>query len=173
MKNKYKLHLLLGLLLTATSQVYSYEEELVNLEIQSEIEQVIQDQQIEVAQDEQEPINEQERIQKEIDQELFELFEKFFNESNPTPFSKIISKMVSILKIKRGFLVGQQQTRCDELIKIFEKNKYNTNFPFWAKNLIDPDLRGLMSQETRNYINSVSWNTLINALRTKLHNNKH
>lgn len=158
MKNKNKLYLSLGLLLSATSSIYSYEEELVGNEIQNELNVL---QAVET---------EEEKAQKEIDKELYDIFSNFFNEHDSMPFSKIISKVIIILKIKRNLLHESQQVKCDELIKIFEKNKHSSNPGVWAKILISPDLLDLMSEETRSYIRSVPNHVKIKTLIFKLRN---
>lgn len=109
-----------------------------------------------------------ESIQQEIDQQLYDVFANFFDEEDTTPFSKTVGKIVSILKTKRKILHGQNLTECDELIKTFEKNKYNSSFPVWAKILITPELLNLMSPQTRTYINNLSIQVKINSLIKKL-----
>ena len=152
MKKIYKLSLLLGLLVTNTAFVYSYQEESIGKEIIAELEEQ----------------KKMDLIQKNIDTELYELFQRFFDEHDTMPFSKFITKVIAILKVKKNILRGQDLANCEELIKMFEKNKYQTGFHIWAPILITPNLRALMSPETRNYINSVSTQTKISSLITKL-----
>lgn len=150
-------YLSLGLLLSITSTVYCYEEDSVGTEIIKEL-------------TEQEIL---EKTQQEIDQELFEIFGKFFDDKDTMPFSKIVGKIIGLLKVKRTTLQGAQQLKCDEIIKSLEKNKYNSNFAVWARILIAPDLMSLMSDKTRSYINGISTNTKIQTLIQKLKNNPH
>ncbi len=103
---------------------------------------------------------------------MYDLFERFFDEHDPMSFSKFVSKVIDLLKLKRSSLHGHQQVKCDELIRIFEKNKHNSNFRDWAEILMTPDLLDLMSEETRSYIFSVSTHVKIKTLICKLKNNK-
>jgi hypothetical protein len=150
-----KLYLSLGLLLSIGSLSYTYDEDSQGPEIIKEL-------------TEQEQLD---KTQQEIEQELYEVFGKFFDEKDTMPFSKIVSKVVKILKIKRTTLQGLQQTKCDEIIKSLEKHKHNSNFAVWARILISPDLMDLMSPETRTYINGISNNVKIKTLIKKLKNN--
>lgn len=109
-------------------------------------------------------------VEEQIDEELYEVFEQFFNDKDQTPFTKIVMKVINLLKRKKLTLNGMQLVKCDEIIKILEKNKANYNFPAWAKILINPDLLHLMSESTRSYIHNVSSQkkitTLIRRLKT-------
>ena len=154
-----KLYLSLGLLVSIESVTYTYEEEAVGKEIIDESELA----KIEEAKREQTLLD--------IDAELYDLFAKFFDEKDTMPFSKIVVKVIAILKVKRNLLDESQHAICDEIIKSFEKNKHNTNFAVWAKILITPELLTLMSEKTRTYINSVSTNIKIKSLIYKLKNN--
>lgn len=155
MKKFNKLYLSLGLLLSLESVTYAHQEEsvttesIVDIKEQEQAEQTLQ----------------------EIDAELCEIFSKFFDEKDTMPFSKIVTKVVAILKIKRNLLHESEQAKCDEIMKSFEKNKYNTNFAVWAKILIAPELMSLMSEKTRAYISGVSTNVKIKSLIYKLKNN--
>lgn len=154
-----KLYLSLGLLVSIESATYTYQEEIVGTEIIDELEQA----KIEEAKREQTLL--------EIDAELYDLFAKFFDEKDTMPFSKIVVKVIAILKTKKNLLEEDQHATCDEIIRLFEKNKYNTNFAVWARILITPELLTLMSEKTRTYINSVSACIKIKSLRYKLNNN--
>lgn len=152
-----KLYFTLGLLLSIESAVYCYEEESAGTEIIKDLA-------------EQELVN---KTQQEIDHELLEIFSKFFDEKDTTPFSKIVSKIIKLLKIKKTTLHGTQLVKCEEVIKLLEKNKYSSNFAIWAKILIAPDLMNLMSEKTRNYINVIPTNIKVQTLILKLKNNSH
>lgn len=108
--------------------------------------------------------------EEQIDQELYEVFGIFFDEHDTTPFSKIITQVINLLKRKRSTLQAAQLIKCDEIIKILEKNKTNYSFPVWARILINPDLLHLMSEDTRSYIHGISNNVKIRALIYRLHN---
>ncbi len=167
MHTKYQLYLSLGLLVLVPFSVFSHEE---NNAWDKQISQISDQEQNNIDNSEEDSNrNEAERTQQEIDQELFELFSKFFDEHDTMPFSKIISNLVTILKMQKASLEPEQQRKCDEFIRAFEKNKYNYNFPIWAKLLTAPELRrDLMSEKTRTYLNSISTHILIQALSRKL-----
>ena len=152
MKTRYKLSILLLLSMINTERVYTYQEETVGAQIIAEHEELAK---IEL-------------VQKEIDDELYDLFKKFFDEHDTMPFSKFITKIITVLKIKRNLLKDHEQTTCDEIIRTFERNRYHTGFHIWAPILAAPDLRAIMSPQTRAYINSVSTQTKISALINKL-----
>lgn len=174
MKRTNKLYFSLGLLFFAPSITFTCEDESINckdesinIEIQIEIiedvvEEIIEEIVIE------NPMSELEKAQKEIDKELYDLFSKFFNEHDTTPFSKIVHKVITILKVQRNSLHGHQQIKCDELIKTFERNKHSTSFPTWANILITPDLLNLLSKDTRSYINGIPNHIKIKTLIRKL-----
>ena len=116
-------------------------------------------------------MQEKDKIKAELDacnQELYELFEKFFDHKDTTPFSKIVGKVITILKTKRAGYTPEQQIKCDNVIKLFEKNRFITYFPTWAKIFTSPDLMELMTPETRAYIHSLSMQVKIQALIKKL-----
>lgn len=107
-------------------------------------------------------------VEEEIDQDLYELFNLFFDDHDKTPFSKIVTQVIHLLKRKMSRLDNEQMLKCDEVIKILEKNKANHSFPVWAKILINPDLLNLMSEQTRLYIHNVSNQKKITTLIRKL-----
>lgn len=147
-----KKSIMLAMLFFSVTQTHGYQEEHVGAQIIAEYEQAAK---IDLA-------------QKDIDAELYELFKKFFDNQDDMPFFQFVTKVISVLKTQKTLLSGHQQTKCDEMIKTFEKNKHATGFHIWAPILAAPDLRALMSPETRNYINSVSTQTKISALIHKL-----
>lgn len=158
--------LALGLMvITFTSSTCAFQESSIEKNIIFEkVELLEQKNHLDHAQTE----NHIEHIQAEIDQQLYDVFTKFFDEQDTTPFSKTVGRIISLLKMKRKILHGQKLAECEELIKTLEKNKYNSSFPVWAKILITPELLNLMSQETRTYINNVSVHVKINSLINKL-----
>ena len=147
-------HLMLGLLLTTASISYAYEED----QVAQEIIQELDEQSLE------------EQLNQEIDQELFEIFHKFFDEKDATPFTKMINRVVVLLKRKKITLPEEQRLKCDEIIKSLEKNKHNFTFHIWARILIAPDLMNLMSPETKRYIDTIPAGKKIQALMYKLKN---
>ena len=151
MKQRYKLALSLGLCI-ATAPVYSYQEETIGAEIIAEHHERTK----------------VEAVQQKIDEELHHLFTKFFDAQDTMPFSQFISKVINLLKTKKTILHSKELTTCEKIIKTFEENKHNTNFATWIPILITPDLRSLMSPQTRDYINGVSTQTKISALIKKL-----
>ena len=106
--------------------------------------------------------------QKDIDTQLYDLFKKFFNDHDDMPFVQFVTKLIHILKIQKNVLIGHHKVMCEDIIKKFEQNKSRTEFYIWAPILSDPNLRAIMSEQTRNYINNVSTQTKITALINKL-----
>jgi hypothetical protein len=151
MNTTHKLYLSLGLLVSITSISYAHQEEPITHEIKAELGK--------------------DATQQEIDAELYDIFKKFFDEKDTTPFYKIIGKAIHLLKIKRNSLPLAQQAACDEIIKTLEKNRYEKTIATWANILRNPDLINLMSQETRAYIDSVSVTVKLKSLMYKLKNN--
>lgn len=156
MNTIYNLYFSLGLLFSIEPSVYSNNEENSSCQtLTSQTEQTSID-----------------ACQETIDAELHELFETFFDQSDKTPFSKMVAKIIAILKIKKASLQPAQQIKCEELIRSLEKNKYNYSFPDWAKILLAPELLDLMPQKTRNYIDTVPPFTKMSSLVYKLKNNR-
>ncbi|MDP3788138.1 MAG: hypothetical protein Q8Q60_02325 [Candidatus Chromulinivorax sp.] len=147
-------YLFLGLLLATTSVTYTYEEEQVNQEITRTVEQTAE-----------------EITQQEIDQELFEIFHKFFDEKDTTPFTKIINKIIALLKLKKATFNDDQKKQCEEIITSFEKNRHNSNPVVWGAILKDPNLYNLIPEKSKAYINSIPAMKKLQTLIYKLKNN--
>lgn len=147
-------YLYLGFLLATTSMTYTYDEEQIGQEIQHDIERQAA----------------LEKTLQDIDEELYAIFNKFFDEKDTTPFTKMITKVVALLKLKKTTLPEADHAKCDEIIKSLEKNKHNFTFFVWARILISPDLMDLLSTDTRKYIDSIPLAKKIDALRYKLNN---
>jgi hypothetical protein len=160
MKKLNKLYFSLGLLFLKTSVIYSNEECFVNTEIQKEFKDQAQIEAHKI-----------EKIKKETDQNLFDLFERFFNDEDVMPFSKFVSELVSILKIKQTVLHKQQQIECEELIRALERNKDNSSPIFWRNILTTPKILDLMTEEARNYLNNIPTFVKMKSLVNKLINN--
>ena len=146
MKTRYKLLLLITLFITQSDIVVAYQEENVSEQIMTE----------------------HYTTQEAIDTELYDLFKRFFDDSDEMPFLKFVSKIIEVLKAQRKLLSGHEKTKCDDMIKTFERNQDNAAFHIWVPILSDPHLRDLMSPQTRAYINNVSTTTKISALMNKL-----
>ncbi|MBP6870007.1 hypothetical protein KBC04_03940 [Candidatus Babeliales bacterium] len=171
MKSTTRLYLSLGLLLS-TQLISSTNENINHVKTTSshaQIDGCFQNTDQENAPELQEPENEL-SIEEQIDQELYEVFAQFFDEHDKSSFSHIVAKIVSLLKIKKTTLHGTEFVKCDEMIKLLERNKTNYSFPVWARILINPDLLNLMSENTRSYIHSVSNHVKIRSLISKLRN---
>ncbi len=151
MKISYKIYLSLGLLFSINSISFAHKEEPVSHEVRAELGK--------------------DATQQEIDAELYDIFKKFFDEKDTTPFYKIIGKVIHLLKIKRISLPEDQKLKCDEIIKTLEKNRYDKTIVTWASILKNPDLINLMSKETRTYIDSISATVKLKSLIYKLKNN--
>jgi hypothetical protein len=147
-KSRYKYSLIIALSIAHATQVYSYQEEAIGQEIIAELQE--------------------QPTQKDIDAELYDLFKKFFNDHDDMPFFQFVTKVITVLKAQKALLSGQLHLKCDEMITTFEKNKDSAAFHIWAPILAAPDLRAIMSQDTRDYINSISTQTKIRALMNKL-----
>ncbi|MGZ6251036.1 MAG: hypothetical protein ACXWL2_03345 [Candidatus Chromulinivorax sp.] len=166
MENQSNSYIFATILCLATIPMYGYDQDTMGSEIQQEI--------FQAQQANQEPTAEQ--ILAQTDNELLMLFESFFDLNNTMPFSKFIGKAITILKTKHNLLEDHdEKVKCDEFIKLFEKNKYNSTFHFWAQILLakENELLSLTSATARNYIHNVSYNIKIQALIQKLRNNKH
>lgn len=163
MRKTNKLYLSLGILLSIGSTVYSHAE----LFIESrQVLEVIATQQTHI--ENMQSIHDVEKIEQEINHELLDLLSKFFNEKDTTPFSKIVTKLITILKTKRNTLHGSQQVKCDTIIKRIEKNKNESTIGAWLPIFTSTDLQDLMSTETRSYINGIPSLTLMRTLMIKL-----
>ncbi len=148
MKKYNKFFLSLGLLLSGSSMHYASQEETVGHEINSEAEQINTD-----------------ITHAEIDAEFYEILQKFFDEKDKTAFSKIVLNIANLLKIKKILLPDAQHAKCDEIILLLENNTHNSNYVFWYK--IIPDLKSLMSNDVRTYINGIPMNLIVKRLIQK------
>ena len=151
MNKTHTLYLSLGLLLSISFISYAHPEESTGHEIKAELGK--------------------DATQQEIDAELYDIFTKFFDEKDTTPFYKMVGKVIHLLKIKRNSLPADQQATCDEIIKTLEKNRYEKTIATWASIFTNKDLINLMSQETRAYIDSLSFGVKLKSLMYKLKNN--
>ncbi len=146
------------LCLSLASATYAQTEELITQDVTREIE-------IEQTAEE--------KTQQDIDQELFEIFNKFFDEKDTTPFTKLIGKVVSLLKLKKATFNDEQKKQCEDIIASFEKNRHNNNPVIWGTILKDPNLYNLMPEKSKAYINSIPAMKKLQALIYKLRNNFH
>ncbi|MBV8660871.1 MAG: hypothetical protein JO129_01860 [Candidatus Dependentiae bacterium] len=165
MRKTNKLYLSLGMLLSIGSIVYPQE---LYIESRQALE-VITTQQAHI--ENMQSIDDVEQIEQEINHELLDLFSKFFNEKDATPFSKIITRLIAILKVKRNTLHGLQQIKCDNIINELEKNKAKSQIAIWIPIFLAPDLHDLMTEQARSYINGIPPMTMMRTLMIKLKNN--
>lgn len=108
-------------------------------------------------------------IQQEIDRDLHELFKRFFDKQDALTFYDFANKVIHLLKKQKHILDDQaQHAKCDELIKIFEKNRSSSSFAIWLPILLNKDLHSLMSHDTRTYIYSVPEHVKVQALIVRL-----
>ncbi len=107
--------------------------------------------------------------QENCDAIIHSLFtEVCFNQTDSTPFYEIITEIIELFKVKRNNLSGDLLIRCDEMITLLEKNKYNSNLQEWIKIFITPNLLNLLPEETAQYINDIPSFTKIKTLISKL-----
>lgn len=109
-------------------------------------------------------------IEEKIDQELYKVFNDFFNDHDKTPFSKIVAHVINLLKRKKSTLHGQELIKCDEMIKLLETHAADYRFYIWANILTNPELLDLMSNETKTYIVNISNQKKITSLIRRLRN---
>lgn len=160
--NKFKLvvrkslsagrYLSLGLLLSVAIPTCAYEENSIDKEIVTTIE---------------------DKTQQDIDQELFEIFNKFFDEKDTTPFTKLVNKVISLLKLKKKTLDTDQQVTCDEVTKLLELNRHNYSIGTWGNILKNPKLWDLMSEQSQSYIQSIPNMKKLQTLIYKLKHTSH
>ncbi len=106
--------------------------------------------------------------QETIDKELYDLFQKFFDDQDDMSFNHFVTKIIDLLQSQKSLLSDHMQTQCQAMITKFEQNKHNAAFHIWVPILSDPHLRNIMSLKTRTYINNVPTTTKISALMNKL-----
>lgn len=146
MKNTYNLYLFIGLLFSIVAPLQSLA-----------------------------PLNNQEKIvltEQDCDDILHALFaECFFNDNDKTPFSQIVTHIIEILHVKKCSFDQASQKKCNDFIILLEKNKEVTSFLVWAKILMTSDLISLLPEKTQEFLNSISGQEKMKALRNKLNNN--
>lgn len=146
MKTRYKLSLLITLFITQLDVVQACQEETISQQI----------------------VAEQFTTQEEIDTQLYDLFQRFFDDHDEMPFTQFVKKIIQVLQAQYKLLSGSEQAKCEKMIQNFEKNQDNIAFHIWVPILSDPQLRELMSSQTRAHINSISTTKKISSLMTKL-----
>lgn len=105
-----------------------------------------------------------------IDNALHNIIESFFDQDDTTSFHHLISSIIMLLKIKKEVVADQAHVLLyQDLIAVLEKNITIKEFPTWVQIFVNPAVRNALSEKTRDYINSLSYMTMINTLRAKLH----